>query len=108
MTPEGKIKAAVKRKLNSLWECYHHWPVQNGMGAPALDYYGCFVGTFFAVETKAPGGRPTPRQEHTMRTIYKAGGLVFVVSNDTDIDYLVRCLEDQREYLFLNATGLHP
>ena len=43
-----------------------------------------------------------------MRTIYKAGGLVFVVSNDTDIDYLVRCLEDQREYLFLNATGLHP
>ena len=81
MTPEGKIKAAVKRKLNSLWECYHHWPVQNGMGAPCLDCHGVWRGVYFAIETKAPGKVPTARQDHTIREIAGAGGCVMVISS---------------------------
>src|SRR5258708_32290312 len=81
MTPEGKIKAAVKRVLNRLWETYHHWPVQNGMGAPCLDCHGCYRGMYFAIETKAPGKVPTPRQSQTIASIAAAEGCVLVISS---------------------------
>src|SRR2546429_1302228 len=81
MTPEGKIKAAVKRKLNSFSQCYHHWPVQNGMGAPCLDCHGCYRGMYFAIETKAPGSVPTPRQDETIGRIADARGAVLVISS---------------------------
>ena len=80
MTPEGKVKEQVKKLLKQ-HGAYYHMPVQNGMGAPTLDFVGCFKGKFFAVETKAPGKKPTPRQELTMADMRKAGGMVFVVSD---------------------------
>ena len=57
-------------------------PVQNGMGAPSLDFICCHKGVYFAVETKAPGKKLTPRQEHTVSQIQKAGGKCFVVDGD--------------------------
>jgi len=66
-------------------------PVQNGMGAPSLDFIGSYKGYFFAVETKAPGKKPTPRQEVTIETIRAAGGAVFVIDGDTS--HLVAWLE---------------
>lgn len=81
MTPEGKIKAAVKAVLKT-YGAYWHCPVQNGMGAPSLDFICCFRGKYFAVETKSPGKRPTPRQEITISEIEKAGGKVFVIDGD--------------------------
>jgi len=80
MTPEGKVKAAIKRILKELG-AYQHWPVQNGMGAPCLDCHGCYRGTYFAIEAKAPGKVPTPRQEETIKKIAFAGGMVMVVSS---------------------------
>ena len=77
-TPEGKVKAKVKRLLQQ-YDCYQFWPVQSGYGAPTLDCIGCHNGWFFSVETKAPGKRLTPRQELTKSDMEEAHGQVFVV-----------------------------
>lgn len=57
---------------------YFHMPVQNGMGEPSLDFVGCINGRFFAIETKAPGRKPTPRQLLTIDDMQRANGQVFV------------------------------
>lgn len=80
-TPEGKIKARLKKLLN-LYGVYYHMPVVNGMGSPSLDFICCVAGYFFAIETKAPGGKPTPRQSLTMQAMRDAGGFVFLVAKD--------------------------
>lgn len=86
-TPEGKVKERVKKLLRS-FDIYWHMPVQNGMGAPSLDFICCVRGYYLAIETKAPGKKPTPRQELTMGDISKAGGFVFVVSDDESFERL--------------------
>lgn len=91
MTPEGKVKEAVKKVLKA-HGAYWHCPVQNGMGAPSLDFIGCFMGRYFGIETKAPGKKPTPRQELTIKAIEDAGGKVFVI--DGDCSELQRWLEE--------------
>lgn len=84
VTPEGTVKTKVKRVLNN-YGAYHHWPVQNGMGSPTLDCIGCYNEKFFAIETKAPGEKPTPRQELTIEDIRSCNsrGKVFVIDGDT-------------------------
>ena len=91
-TPEGRVKAKVTKALKALEPLPHIWrfmPVQNGMGAPALDYINCVYGHFVAIETKVPGKQLTPRQKITARAIYKAGGTVFVVRDDEDIRFMM-------------------
>ena len=82
MTPEGRIKEKVKSVLRKFRDAYWHCPVQNGMGSPSLDFICCYNGKYFAIETKAPGKKPTPRQETTIETIRRAGGTVFVIDGD--------------------------
>jgi hypothetical protein len=81
MTAEGRIKAAVKRTLSRFDDLYQHWPVQNGMGAPTLDCVACYRGVYFAIETKAPGKKPTSRQVNTIRQMRAAGGTVFIIDS---------------------------
>lgn len=78
MTPEGKVKEKISALLKK-HGCYYEMPVPTGFGKSGLDYTGCSKGRFFAVEAKAPGKKPTPRQELTIQSILKAGGAVFVV-----------------------------
>lgn len=87
MTPEGRIKEGVKKVLKR-HGCYYHMPVMNGMGDPTLDFVGCHNGWFFAIETKAPGGKPTQRQEVTIARMRAAGAAVFVVSCEDEIKAL--------------------
>lgn len=83
MTPEGKVKALVKRRMAEAFPaCYRFMPVQNGMGAPSLDMLYCVEGLFVAIETKAPGGKPTPRQLLTMQEMIRAGALVYTVDGE--------------------------
>jgi hypothetical protein len=94
MTPEGRIKAMVKRELIKILKEYpgsvwSFMPVQYGYGKPALDYLWCVSGHFVAIETKAPGKVPTPRQALTMGLIGNAGGSVFVVSGEESLAELV-------------------
>tara|TARA_R110000868_G_C10638212_1_gene743872 strand:- start:217 stop:516 length:300 start_codon:yes stop_codon:yes gene_type:complete len=86
MTPEGVVKQAVKERLK-VAGAYYHMPVMNGYGAPTLDIIGSHLGRYFAIETKAPGKKPTPRQEDTIERIRASGGKVFVIDGDcTELD----------------------
>lgn len=94
MTPEGAVKRAVKAELQR--QCpdrYQFCPVQNGMGAPGLDFYLSVGGRFLAVETKAPGKTPTPRQRLTAEDIVRSGGTVMFVA---EVDRFVFALRAWR------------
>lgn len=81
-TEEFKVKKMVSKVLDE-HGVYRHSPVMNGMGAPSLDFICCHKGKYLAIETKKPGGKPTPRQETTIAAIEAAGGEVFVIDGDT-------------------------
>lgn len=88
-TPEAKVKAKVKRAFTEMKqqlgiEVYYHMPVQNGMGAPTLDFVGCIRGQFFGIETKAPGKKPTERQLLTIADMERAGGKTYVYDGTYD------------------------
>jgi hypothetical protein len=93
MTPEGKVKAKVKKALNALPRCYSFMPVQQGLGASTLDYLCCVRGHFISIETKAPGKRLTPRQEVTKAAIQEAGGYVFVVYDNESLNIAIEVIE---------------
>lgn len=79
-TPESGVKLKVKAILKAYApHVKGHWPVQNGMGLPMLDYHGCCCGEYFAIETKAPGKKLTAIQEITKRDLVAAGARVFVI-----------------------------
>ncbi len=59
-TPEGKVKDKIKKMLKE-HGAYFHMPVQNGMGAPTLDFVGCYCSHYFAIEAKAPGKNEFPQ-----------------------------------------------
>jgi hypothetical protein len=75
---EKTVKERVKKLLRE-HGCYWFMPVQSGYGSATLDFLGSHRGRFFAVETKAPGKRLSPRQELVKEEIEKAAGKVFVV-----------------------------
>lgn len=79
VTPEGRVKAAVKKELDVYPDHYREMPVPSGFGKSGLDFTICFFGRFIAIETKAAGKKPTPRQEATIRKMQNAGALVFVI-----------------------------
>ena len=77
-TPEGRVKAAIKRYLKTLPNCWFYMPVQNGMGVVGIP-----DGRFFAIECKAPGKEKnvTANQRATLDAIVAAGGIAFVASD---------------------------
>jgi hypothetical protein len=83
MTPEGKVKQKVSAILKRTSECYYFMPVPGGFGTTTLDYIGCHRGMFFSIETKKPGGKPTPRQNQIIGTMHAAKAKVFVIDGDT-------------------------
>ena len=82
-TPEGKVKNTVSKLLKSVDGLFYTMPVPSGFGESTLDYIGCYRGKYFAVETKAPGKKPTGRQDMIIEKMRKAGGAVFVIDGDT-------------------------
>lgn len=81
ITPEGKIKQKVSAYLKSIDGLWYFMPVPGGYGVSTIDYLGCYHGAFFGIETKAPGKKPTDRQEYIMEAIRNAGGKVFVIDD---------------------------
>lgn len=87
-TPEGKVKAAVRKWLKGrgVW---FFMPVSNGMGRMGIpDFICCWNGRFLAIECKAPGklGNLTPLQERTIMEIHQAGGPALVVDDVSALD----------------------
>jgi len=81
-TPEGKVKKTVSTLLKSVDGLFYTMPVPSGFGESTLDYIGCYRGKYFAVETKAPGKKPTDRQEAIIKKMREAGGSVFVIDGN--------------------------
>jgi hypothetical protein len=77
-TPEGKVKDDVKRYLRSIG-AYFFMPVQTGYGATALDFFVCYRGRFYGIETKRRGvTKVRPLQDAVIKQIEAAGGEAFV------------------------------
>lgn len=95
MTPEGKVKEAVRKFLRtkSVW---FYQPVQNGMGRVGIpDFVCCYRGTFIAIETKAPGklGNVTPNQQRVIDEIKEHGGLALVVDSVDSLEPVFAVLD---------------
>lgn len=92
MTPEGKVKNEVKKVLAKYKsQIDGFWPVPAGYGESHLDYVGCVAGYFLSIETKKPGSKPTPRQNHRIDCVRRAGGVALVIDgteNTTTYDQL--------------------
>lgn len=84
-TKEGKLKDQVKTFLKEKG-AYYHMPVSSGYGSPTLDFVGCYKGRFFAIETKAPGKKPTARQQATINAMKTAGGFALWTNNISDLE----------------------
>lgn len=96
MTPEGKVKAKVKAVLKR-FGAYYHMVVQNGLGAPSLDFVGCHAGRFFAVETKAGNKDMTDRQKMTTQQMQEAGATVFLVNELFGLAELEQWLQENSD-----------
>jgi hypothetical protein len=94
MTPEGKVKAAVKAVLARHTGLYHFMPVPYGIGESSLDFIICFRGVFIAVETKVPGKSMTPRQNIQAGNIAAAGGAVFEIASHSDVERFAAWLDE--------------
>jgi hypothetical protein len=80
VTPEGKVKAMLKKYLVKR-AAYQFWPVQTGYGAAGVDCYACIDGQFWAIETKREGVETcTPRQMLVLKQVHAAGGIAAIVT----------------------------
>lgn len=81
-TPEGRVKKKITDLLKSVPDLFYTMPVPSGYGESTIDYMGCYRGCFFGIEAKAPGRKPTNRQEMILGAIRRSGGAVFVIDGD--------------------------
>ena len=89
MTPERKVKTTIRQVLDlHRPDIYYDMPVPSGYGKSTLDFIGCYYGRFFAIEAKALGEPPRPRQEGTIEDMRLAGGQVFVVDGPETLVFL--------------------
>lgn len=87
MTPEAKVKAAVRKVLSKLG-AYYTMPVTGGFGnSGAPDFLICLRGRFVGIECKAGKNKPTPLQEKNLHQIEDAGGITYVI-NEGNVDTL--------------------
>lgn len=97
MTPEGRIKASLNRRLKPMEDqqkIHKLMPVQTGFGKPGLDYHICAGGWYVCIETKADASKKlTPRQLQTKAEVEGAGGYVFIVFDKESEDKAVAFIE---------------
>ena len=105
MTPEGKIKAAVKKELD-VYPHYREMPVPSGFGKSGLYFTVCFFSRFLAIETKRPGKDVTPRQALRIQDIEKAGGVTAVVSSIDEAKGPFRALLKELADKHDSSTGI--
>jgi len=94
-TPEGKVKAEVRRLLTE-FGIYYFMPAANGFGRAGIpDIICCFGGRFIAIECQAGKGTTTALQDRELAAIRTAGGMAMVV-NESNIDELKEKLQWMR------------
>lgn len=105
MTPEGKVKAALKKWLDrqGFWRAgadrpklavqgWYYMPQNRGMGVSGIpDFVGSFImdGHYprpFGIEAKKPGGITTQLQRDRHEEMRAAGWLIFVIDDVNTLD----------------------
>lgn len=91
-TPEGRVKAHIKRvlKAHGVW---FTMPPANGFGKSGVpDFLCCVRGQFLAVEAKAPGkaGNTTFMQDTQIAGIHAAGGRAVVVDDAAQVESILQ------------------
>ena len=95
-TPESKVKANVRKLLDTL-NIYHFMPPANGFGRAGIpDIIGCMDGHFIAIECKAGKGKTTALQDRELERIANAGGTAFIARED-NLDEIRQALETIRD-----------
>jgi Holliday junction resolvase len=91
MTPEGKVKAKVKKLLDERG-VYYFMPATGGYGRSGIpDFICCYNGRFMAIECKAGKGDLTALQTRELTRIDAAGGEAVVV-RETSMDNFIKFL----------------
>lgn len=83
---ESHVKNEVKKAFAAVDNpdmLYSFMSVPNRYGTSTLDFICVYKGVPFAIETKAPGKRPTGRQQKIAQDLLTAGCTVFVIDNIT-------------------------
>jgi hypothetical protein len=79
-------------KLLKKYEVYHFFPATHGYGRSGVpDIICCFNSLFMGIECKAGKGKTTTLQEKELSKISDAGGVTFVVNEET--------IEELKQYL---------
>tara|TARA_R110000868_G_scaffold15115_1_gene69313 strand:+ start:743 stop:1057 length:315 start_codon:yes stop_codon:yes gene_type:complete len=79
---EKWVKNKVTTKLKEMG-AYYFFPVASGyMSSGVPDIVACYNGTFFGLECKANGNKPTALQSKNLVDISKAGGKAFVIDEN--------------------------
>ncbi len=87
-TPEGTVKAAVKKWLTARG-AYWYMVVPHGYSRAGVpDFIASIDGRFIGIETKAPGKRnnTTPLQDRELKAIKKSGGIALVIDDVRQLD----------------------
>lgn len=82
-TPETKVKRAVVKILDK-HGAYHFFPATHGYGRSGVpDIVACHNSQFIGIECKAGKGVPTALQLRELKLIDQAGGVTFIIREDT-------------------------
>ena len=96
-TPEGSVKAAVRKVLDANG-AYYFMPVSNGMGVMGVfDIVCCINGFFLGVECKSDGKKkPTALQTKQALKALDSSGFVFLAHADnlTELEYTIRQIKE--------------
>jgi hypothetical protein len=86
-TPEGKVKAKVKKILTDMGV---EWcmPMGTGYGHAGVgDFVGCYLGRYVEIECKAGENEPTKLQWARLNRVMRAGGIALVI-NELNVSQL--------------------
>jgi len=79
-TPEGKIKAEIKRILAE-YEVYYFMPQPGFLTRVGVaDFTCCLNGTYIAIEAKAGRKLPTALQQRELDKVNAAGGVALCIN----------------------------
>ena len=94
MTPEAKVKASVVKLLKK-HDIYYFFPATHGFGRSGVpDIVCCYNSLFMGIECKAGKGKVTALQERELSLIREAGGVTFIINEDSVKD-LERWITDE-------------
>ena len=99
MTPEGKVKEAIKKILKA-HDVYFTMPIGTGFGSAGVpDFVICHKGVFIGVEAKSGTNKPTALQTEHINRIRKRGGYALVVNEDnySELNELLNSLKESND-----------